>query len=306
MPGAAATIPVTVVGGYLGAGKTTLVNHLLRNAAGRRIAVAVNEFGDLPIDSDLIEGADGNILTLAGGCICCTFGSDLVAGLIDLAKRAETIDHILIEASGVALPGAVAQSLSLVAGLALDAIIVVADAGNIRDRAADLYMGDTITRQLASADLVVLNKSDLLSEDDLDSLARWLPARAPAARIVHATYGAVAPSVVLGIGTNFAAETILPPHMTAAYASAAFTLDHPVDAEILAAALADPALNLVRAKGFVRDSIRGWTVLQIVGSRAAVTAAASQAEARIVFIAIGRRIDRARIAAIIASSRAGR
>ena len=306
MPVAAATIPVTVVGGYLGAGKTTLVNHLLRNAAGRRIAVAVNEFGDLPIDSDLIEGADGNILTLAGGCICCTFGSDLVAGLIDLAKRAETIDHILIEASGVALPGAVAQSLSLVAGLALDAIIVVADAGNIRDRAADLYMGDTITRQLASADLVVLNKSDLLSEDDLDSLARWLPARAPAARIVHATYGAVAPSVVLGIGTNFAAETILPPHMTAAYASAAFTLDHPVDAEILAAALADPALNLVRAKGFVRDSIRGWTVLQIVGSRAAVTAAASQAEARIVFIAIGRRIDRARIAAIIASSRAGR
>ena len=171
-------LPVTIISGYLGAGKTTLVNHLLRHNGGRRIAVAVNEFGALPIDSDLIEGADGNVLTLAGGCICCTFGSDLVAGLLDLAQRAGSIDHILIEASGVALPGAIAQSLSLVAGLALDAIVVIADAETVCARAADIYMGDTITRQLADADLVIVNKTDLITTADLGTLLGWLPPRA--------------------------------------------------------------------------------------------------------------------------------
>jgi G3E family GTPase len=168
-------LPVTVIGGYLGAGKTTLVNHLLRHANGRRIAIAVNEFGALPIDDDLIVGASGNVLTLAGGCICCTFGSDLVAGLMEIAQRANEIDHIVIEASGVALPGAIAQSLCLVPGLSLDAIVVVVDAETVRARAADPYIGDTIVRQLVDADLVVVNKCDLVGEADVQSLSGWLP-----------------------------------------------------------------------------------------------------------------------------------
>lgn len=77
---AAPALPVTVIGGYLGAGKTTLVNHLLRHAGGRRLAVLVNDFGALPIDADLIEGADGAVLAIAGGCVCCAYGSDLIEG----------------------------------------------------------------------------------------------------------------------------------------------------------------------------------------------------------------------------------
>ena len=83
-------LPVTLIGGYLGAGKTTLVNHLLHHADGRRLAVLVNEFGDLPIDADLIEARDGNLISIAGGCICCSFGSDLVAALLNIKQREPT------------------------------------------------------------------------------------------------------------------------------------------------------------------------------------------------------------------------
>jgi G3E family GTPase len=106
-------IPVTLIGGYLGAGKTTLVNHLLRERGERRIAVLVNDFGELPIDDALIESRDGTLLQLAGGCVCCSFGSDLMAALQQMLALQPQPEHILIETSGVALPAAVARVLGL-------------------------------------------------------------------------------------------------------------------------------------------------------------------------------------------------
>ena len=91
--GTTAPLPVTVIGGYLGAGKTTLVNHLLRQAGGRRLAVLVNDFGELPLDADLIEADDGEVLSLAGGCICCSFGNDLMAALMQLPARSPRPDR---------------------------------------------------------------------------------------------------------------------------------------------------------------------------------------------------------------------
>lgn len=305
MRDAGAPIPVTVVGGYLGAGKTTLVNHLLRHNDGCRIAVAVNEFGAIPIDSDLILGADGDVLTLAGGCICCTFGSDLVEGLIDLARK-ETIDHILIEASGVALPAAIAQSVSLVGGLVLDAVVVVADAETVQSIASDPYMGDTVTRQLADADLVIVNKTDLVPADKCAALMAWLPARAPHAQLVPASHGAVGMDVVLGIGTQFACgpDTAALRHTTVGYATASFIIDAPVDARALADGLADARLNLVRAKGFVLDARDGWTTLQVVGRRSFSSPAPPGITAgHLVCIAHGRRLDHAAIENLIKSVR---
>ena len=300
-------LPVTIVGGYLGAGKTTLVNHLLRHSGGRRIAVAVNEFGALPIDSDLIEGADGDILTLAGGCICCTFGSDLVAGLMDLSRRADTLDHIVIEASGVALPGAIAQSLSLVAGLSLDAIVVVVDAESVRTRASEVYMGDTITRQLADADLIVVNKTDLVEAVDLSALQAWLPSHAPTARIILADHAAVAGDVILGMAARpvVKARETIDAHVLSAFASESFTFDHACDVAHLATALASDAAALVRAKGFVRDHRHGWMTLQVVGRRTTVgpAPALDHLSGRLVCISNGRRFDRARISALIAACR---
>lgn len=297
-----APIPVTVIGGYLGAGKTTLVNHILRHNDGRRIAVAVNEFGSIPIDSDLILGADGDVLTLAGGCICCTFGSDLVDGLISLARN-DGIDHILIEASGVALPAAIAQSVSLVGGLSLDAIVVMVDAETVRAMASDPYMGDTVTRQLADADLVIVNKTDLIAEADLAALEQWLPQRASRAQVVPATFSNVGIDVVLGFATKsvFSAETAAPRHIVAGYATASFSMETAVDARALAEGLADAGRGLVRAKGFVRDVRDGWMTLQIVGRRVSLSPApgATAEQGRLVCIAHGRRLDQEAIERLI-------
>ncbi|MDX1377138.1 MAG: GTP-binding protein, partial [Burkholderiales bacterium] len=182
---------VTVIGGYLGAGKTTLVNHLLRHAGGRRLAVLVNDFGDLPIDADLIEADTGGVLSLAGGCICCSFGNDLMAALATLPARRPPPEHVLIEASGVALPGTVAASLALLADVALDAVVVLADAQGVRARAADRYLADTIERQLRAADIVVLNKVDLVDPAERAALRDWLGAAAPGARVLDAVRAAL-------------------------------------------------------------------------------------------------------------------
>ena len=153
-------IPATVIGGYLGAGKTTLVNHLLRTANGLRLAVLVNEFGALPIDDDLIIAREDNLISLAGGCVC-SFGSDLMAALMDLSQISPPPERVLIEASGVAMPGAIAASVDLLTAYAVDGVLVLADSETVRTRADDLFMGDTIRRQLGEADLILLSKCDV-------------------------------------------------------------------------------------------------------------------------------------------------
>src|SRR4051794_21239372 len=185
-------LPLTLIGGYLGAGKTTLVNHLLREAGGRRLAVLVNEFGDLPIDADLIEARGDNLISIAGGCICCSFGSDLVTALLALKERPD-IDQIVVETSGVALPGSIVQAMALLPGLDIDGVIVVADAETIEQRSRDQYMSDTVLRQLAEADLVLLNKIDLVNEPQARHLASWLAGEAPQARIVPVQNARVPP-----------------------------------------------------------------------------------------------------------------
>ena len=154
-------VPVTVIGGYLGSGKTTLVNQLLRHANGLRLAVLVNEFGALPIDADLIESSDENVINIAGGCVCCSYGSDLIATLLDLQQVQPQPDHVLIEASGVALPDAIAQSVTLIIRYTIDGIIVVADSETIRNQGQDRYLAGTIKHQLDAADIILLNKVDL-------------------------------------------------------------------------------------------------------------------------------------------------
>ncbi|MFT4096414.1 MAG: GTP-binding protein [Rhodoblastus sp.] len=293
--------PVTLISGYLGAGKTTLVNHLLRHAGGRRIAVAVNEFGALPIDPDLIEQASGDVLTLAGGCICCSFGDDLTAGLIALAAR-DNIDCLLIETSGVALPGAVAQSLSLVAGLRHEATLVLVDAETARKLARDKYLADTILRQLAEADLVVLNKIDLVSDDARADLRRWLADTASRAKIVETTHGALAPDIAFGAHAPSAFVADSPTsHGGAQPQSQSFEIEETVDVARLAALLADEETGLVRAKGFLRDADGAWKLLQIVGRRSDVAPARAPGDdaGRLVCIAHGQPLDRTRITKII-------
>jgi G3E family GTPase len=188
-----------VLGGYLGAGKTTLLNHLLRHAQGRRIAVMVNDFGAVGIDADLIESSDGEVMSLAGGCICCSVGSDLVAALMGLAQRVPPPDLVLIETSGVALPGSVARGARLAPGIEIDAVVVLVDAETIRLRANDRHVGDTVVQQLAEADLLVLNKIDLVDAPALATTRHWLAGIAPHARIIESVEARVPAELILGL-----------------------------------------------------------------------------------------------------------
>ena len=120
-------LPVVLVGGFLGSGKTTLLNNLLRNTDGRRVAVLVNDFGEISIDASLIESAEGNILHIAGGCMCCSYGNDLVAALRKISTKRDLFDRVLIETSGVSLPYAIACTVPLIAGLELKATVVVVE-----------------------------------------------------------------------------------------------------------------------------------------------------------------------------------
>ncbi|NBY25830.1 MAG: GTP-binding protein, partial [Betaproteobacteria bacterium] len=200
-------IPTLIVGGYLGAGKTTLVNHLLRHADGRRIAVMVNDFGELTIDADLIEGAEGSVLALAGGCVCCSFGSDLLGALQDVLQRKPPPDLILIETSGVALPAAVARSARLLPGLRIEGIVLMLDAETVRQRSADPYVGDLVRQQLLDADLLILNKTELCSPIALAELHAWLPTMTtPGTPVVPANQARVPPELVLGFHAGLDAD----------------------------------------------------------------------------------------------------
>lgn len=276
------TIRVTVIGGYLGAGKTTLVNHLLRMADGLRFAVLVNDFGALPIDRDLITGSDGDTLEISGGCICCSYGSDLMEALLELPRRRPGIDRVLIETSGVALPSMVASAVGLLQDYALDGTVVLADAETVRHQAADPYIGDTITRQLAAADLVILNRCDLVSEATRDETLRWVESEASSGRVVPAEHCAVPAELVLGLhhGGDRASTVLRTPGGVAAsllYESVSLPPDGPVDVERLARALTTPTSGVLRAKGFLQDKDGRLVILQVVGRRFGIAAAPADA-----------------------------
>ena len=294
------TIPATVIGGYLGAGKTTLVNHLLRNAGGLRLAVLVNDFGALPIDRDLIVGNDGDTLEISGGCICCSYGSDLMESLLDLPRRRPGIDRVLIEASGVALPGMVASAVGLLEAYGLDGVVVLADAETVRHQAADAYLGDTITRQLAAADVVILNRCDLVGAEARDETVRWLEGQAPNGRVVPAERSAVPAELVLGLreGAAPGAPSVLrtPGAMAASvlYESFELTFDRKVDVAGVARVLTVAGAGVLRAKGCLRDKNGRRVVLQVVGRRFEFTdAPASATPGALVVIGLRGRLDRA-------------
>ena len=338
-------LPTVVIGGYLGAGKTTLVNHLLRHADGRRIAVMVNDFGEISIDADLIVSQDGNVLTLAGGCVCCSVGSDLMGALIALGERTPAPDVVLIETSGVALPGSVARSARLVPGIGLDAVIVLVDAETVRTRARDPYVGDTVLRQLREADLLIVNKLDLIDPQALPALEAWLMEHAPQARRLHARESCVPVELILGVGPEPASSMLAPrtagalqdgavqrPPLSevarhqrigpvaaapasAVYESADFALPHPLDAAALSHALGAIRPELLRFKGVMLDVQRGPITVQGVGPRVRIESAPAPIArtlqekgcGQLVAIGLAGGLDRAAIeAALSGAVRAGK
>ena len=194
-------IPVTVLTGFLGAGKTTLLNRILSENHGRRIAVIENEFGEVGVDHQLVIGAEEEIFETSNGCICCTVRGDLIRVLGQLLKRRERFDHVLIETTGMADPGPVAQTFflddDLKAQFALDAIVTVVDARHFEQHLRELQEPAV---QVGFADVVILNKTDLVQDADLNRIERAIRAINGTARIHRARNADVPVDAVLGLG----------------------------------------------------------------------------------------------------------
>jgi G3E family GTPase len=169
-------LPLTVIGGFLGAGKTTLVNRWLREAEGQRIAVLVNDFGALNIDAALIAGASGDTIALTNGCVCCQIGDDLSRALIQVLESGTRFDAVVIEASGVSDPWRIAQMGMAAPELGLEGVIVLVDAAAVMGQARDPLLADTLERQLRAADLVVINKVDRVTAEELARVREWVSA----------------------------------------------------------------------------------------------------------------------------------
>ncbi|WP_020186686.1 GTP-binding protein [Methylopila sp. 73B] len=193
--------PVTVLTGYLGAGKTTLLNRILSEPHGKRYAVIVNEFGEIGIDNDLVVGADEEVFEMNNGCICCTVRGDLIRILEGLMKRKGKFDAIIVETTGLADPAPVAQTFFIDEEVGrkarLDAVVTVADAKWLTDRLKD---APEAKNQIAFADVILLNKTDLVTKDELEEVEARIRGINPYARVIRTVKSAVALDEVLDKG----------------------------------------------------------------------------------------------------------
>jgi len=306
MTGSLARVPCTIVTGFLGAGKTTLIRHVLANANGRRLAVIVNEFGDVGIDGEILKGCgsescpEENIVELANGCLCCTVADEFVPAL-DAILAKGGVEHIVIETSGLALPKPLVQAFhwpAIKSRVTVDSVIVVVDGAALADgrvahdldalaqqRSADSALDhddpveEVFEDQIACADLVVLNKRDLLDEAGMERARAAIASALPrSVKIVPATDGKVDEALLLGlgVGTEHDIENRRTHHDD--------ELDHdhddfdsfvvpigevadPAELNARVAALADK-FEVLRVKGFAAVSGKPMRLLlQAVGSR---------------------------------------
>jgi cobalamin biosynthesis protein CobW len=344
MNNSVARVPCTIVTGFLGAGKTTLIRHLLANANGRKLAVIVNEFGDVGIDGEILKGCgneacpEENIVELANGCLCCTVADEFVPAL-DAILAKGGVEHIVIETSGLALPKPLVQAFhwpAIKSRVTVDCVVVVVDGAALADgrvahdldalaqqRSADSALDhdnpveEVFEDQIACADLVVLNKRDLLDEAGMEKARAAIASALPrSVKVVSATDGKVDEALLLGlgVGTEDDIENRRTHHDN--------ELDHdhddfdsfvvpigevadPVELNARVAALADK-FEVLRVKGFAAVSGKPMRLLlQAVGSRVTHQydrpwSAAEMREGRLVVIGL-KGIDRAAITRALAN-----
>ncbi|QKT08405.1 GTP-binding protein [Gordonia sp. X0973] len=272
-----APVPVTVVGGFLGAGKTTLLNSLLTQANGRRLAVLVNDFGEINLDAELLGGVAGDeVVALANGCICCSTAAGFLAALRRVVLRDPAPEAIIVEASGVSDPGEILRLLAdeeVARHAYTDGVVTVVDAGAGIDD--DPAVAGLVARQLGVADLVVLNKADTVDEETLTVRADEVRRTAPRARTINAVEAQVPLDVVLGLERpdgDIADEGNGSGQAGAVFESALVEIDEPLDLARLQAILSRVPEGVYRVKGVVYLSQvpRSRCILQATGRQARI------------------------------------
>ena len=263
-------LPVTIIAGYLGSGKTTMINRLLAGTHGRRIMVMVNDFGDIAIDAELIAASDGDTITLTNGCVCCSMGADLFTAFAKALDATPRPDHLVIEASGVAEPHRIADLARAEPDLALDAIVTLADCRNVLAQAADPLIARTLNNQFAAASLIALSKADLVTAQERQALRVWLAEINPKAPLLTCPLD---PRILLSPAGGTAATIEMPTHdHENAYARWSFESVKAIPKSNLERILEAPPAGVLRLKGISHDPQTGETIeFHIAGAHASMT-----------------------------------
>jgi G3E family GTPase len=289
-------VPITILTGFLGAGKTTLLNRILTGNHGLRVGVLVNDFGSINIDAELVVGVDNNMISLANGCVCCQIRDDLVESVVALLSRPESVEYILLEASGVADPGGIFATFgdaSLRDRIRLDSVICVVDADQVFAHPEYPPLMELKLHQVGFADMLILNKVDLAGPDQVAKARAWLDEYFSRLRIVETNYCEVPYEILLGVGRFDATRAGLNSHAvepgctgancrdenhehrhdgqdhSKVFSTWSYETDQPLALEALRETLRKLPGSIYRAKGVVYslDTPQRRAVLQVVGRR---------------------------------------
>ena len=257
-------IPFTVIGGFLGSGKTALLNHLLSHAKGQRLYAMVNDFGALNIDAELIAAQNGNQIALSNGCVCCSIGDDFTRALFALLQESPLPDHIIVEASGVADPARIAAFASIDRQLRLNGVAVLVDATAYDMHAQDPHLADNYAQQIKAADVLLISKTDLVTRPEIDAVHEALAAAKPDTPRLEISHGNAPSDVVLGLegSTPTSSVTPLADHGLKSFATH-ISPDMP-RAQVVET-IESLAPHLLRAKGVLTDSDGAYVIHYAAG-----------------------------------------
>jgi len=290
------TVPITILTGFLGAGKTTLLNRILTGSHGLRVGVLVNDFGSINIDAELVVGVEGNMISLANGCVCCQIRDDLIESVVALLARPETVEYILLEASGVADPAGIFVTFNdpnLRDRIRLDSVTCVVDADQVFAHPEYPPLMDLKLRQVGFADMLILNKVGLAGPEQVEKVRAWLDDHFNRLRIVETNYCEVPYEILLGVGRFDPARAELNSHAgehrcidptchddshghdhhgrdhSTVFSTWSYETDQPLALDALRETVRKLPGTVYRAKGVVyaADAPQRRAVLQVVGRR---------------------------------------
>ncbi|MGA2786374.1 MAG: GTP-binding protein [Verrucomicrobiota bacterium] len=282
-------VPITILTGFLGAGKTTLLNRILTGSHGLRVGVLVNDFGSINIDAELVVGVKDNMISLSNGCVCCQIRDDLVESVVALLARPESIEYILLEASGVADPAGIFVTFNdpnLRERIRLDSVTCVVDAEQVFAHPEYPPLMELKLRQIGFADMLILNKVDLAGPEQVAKVKAWLDQHFNNLRIVETNYCEVPDEILLGVGRFDPTRNHSHAHKhectdpdchdhghghdhSKVFSTWSFETDQPLKLEALKQTMRKLPGTVYRAKGVVycTDAPRQRAVLQVVGRR---------------------------------------
>ena len=283
-------IPLTLISGYLGTGKTTLINNLLRTTK-KKIALLVNDFGDVNIDESLIEARTESVMSIAGGCVCCSYGNELIETLESMSSSKFLPDHIVLEASGIALPSKIIQTISLMDFLSFHGTVLLTDASRLTSQLNDVYISDTISLQIEQHDLLVLNKTDLLKEAELLNCIDTLSKRFEIRKFLKTVNAHIEEKDMLldfdPSERDKSDKIKLEKKQEHGFISSTIKPTGTINTDALSMLLQDPIYNIERAKGFFKNKKGEACTIQYDGLTLEIKKTENEKDP--VFVVIGRK-----------------